>query len=132
MAIDSNSSCEDTFRTCDILVSDFSSMMIEFYPAEKPIIYTHRKDVFNEYAARMAAGVYWVNNEHELSVRRQCELLTIHRSGLYYQPCGEKPENLEIMRIMDEHYLEHPSEGVIRMQDLLLALGFVVNRDLHT
>ena len=68
-----------------------------------------------------------VDTEHELSVRRQCELLTIHRSGLYYKPCGEKPENLEIMRIMDEHYLKHPSEGVIRMQDLLLALGFVVN-----
>ena len=68
-----------------------------------------------------------VDNEHDLSVRRQCELLTIHRSGLFYKPCGEKPENLEIMRIMDEHYLEHPSEGVIRMQDLLLALGFVVN-----
>ncbi len=68
-----------------------------------------------------------VDNEHELSVRRQCELLTIHRSGLYYSPCGEKPENLEIMRIMDEHYLEHPTEGVIRMQDLLFALGFVVN-----
>ena len=28
---------------------------------------------------------------------------------------------------MDEHYLEHPSEGVIRMQDMLFALGFVVN-----
>ena len=68
-----------------------------------------------------------VDNEHELSVRRQCELLMIHRSGLYYKPCGERPENLEIMRIMDEHYLEHPSEGVIRMQDLLFALGFVVN-----
>ena len=68
-----------------------------------------------------------VDNEHVLSVRRQCELLTIHRSGLYYKPCGENPENLEIMRIMDEHYLKHPSEGVIRMQDLLFALGFVVN-----
>jgi putative transposase len=31
------------------------------------------------------------------------------------------------MRIMDEHYLKHPTEGVIRMQDLLLSLGFVVN-----
>jgi putative transposase len=31
------------------------------------------------------------------------------------------------MRIMDEHYLKHPTEGVIRMQDLLFALGFVVN-----
>lgn len=68
-----------------------------------------------------------VDIEHELSVRRQCELMTIHRSGLYYKPCGEKPENLEIMRIMDEHYLDHPTEGVIRMQDLLLGRGFKVN-----
>jgi putative transposase len=68
-----------------------------------------------------------VDAEHELSVRKQCDLLTIHRSGLYYKPRGERPENLEIMRIMDEHYLKHPTEGVIRMQDLLLALGFVVN-----
>ena len=68
-----------------------------------------------------------VDHQDRLSVREQCELLSIHRSGLYYAPQGEKPENLEIMRIMDEHYLKHPSEGVIRMQDLLLALGFVVN-----
>jgi len=69
----------------------------------------------------------FVDTEHKLSVRQQCDLLEIHRSGLYYQPCGEKPENLEIMRIIDEHFIEHPTEGVIRMQDLLLALGFVVN-----
>jgi putative transposase len=31
------------------------------------------------------------------------------------------------MRIMDEHYLSHPSEGVINVQDLLFALGFLVN-----
>ena len=68
-----------------------------------------------------------VDTEHGLSVRQQCDLLEIHRSGLYYKPCDEKPENLEIMRLMDEHYLDHPTEGVIRMQDFLLALGFVVN-----
>jgi len=68
-----------------------------------------------------------VDTEHGLSVRQQCDLLEIHRSSLYYKPLGEKPENLEIMRLMDEHYLEHPTEGVIRMQDFLLALGFVVN-----
>lgn len=68
-----------------------------------------------------------VDTEHKMSVRQQCELLEINRSGLYYKPCGEKPENLEIMRLMDEHYLDHPTEGVIRMQDFLLALGFVVN-----
>lgn len=68
-----------------------------------------------------------IDNQHELSIRRQCDLLTLHRSGLYYKPRGEKPENLEIMRLMDEHYLKHPSEGVIRMQDFLLAMGFIVN-----
>lgn len=68
-----------------------------------------------------------VDNQHGISVRRQSELLSIHRSGLYYAPKGEKPKNLQIMRIMDEHYLKHPTEGVIRMQDMLFALGFVVN-----
>jgi putative transposase len=68
-----------------------------------------------------------VNREHKLSVRSQCCLLGIHRGGLYYHPVKEKEENLQIMRLMDEHYLEHPTEGVLRMQDFLLLLGFVVN-----
>jgi len=69
----------------------------------------------------------FIDNEHVLSKRKQCDILSINRSGLYYSPLGEKQENLEIMRIMDEHYLKHPSEGVIRMQDLLLTLGIVAN-----
>lgn len=68
-----------------------------------------------------------VDKEHELSLRRQCELFEIHRSGLYYKPRGEKPENLEIMRLMDEHYLKHPTEGVLNVQDMLSDRGFVVN-----
>jgi len=68
-----------------------------------------------------------IDNEHSLSVRKQCNLLSVHKSGLYYHPQGEKPENLEIMRLMDEHYLKHPTEGVLRMQDFLLLMGFVVN-----
>lgn len=68
-----------------------------------------------------------VGIKSSLSIRRQCELLSIHRSGLYYKPKGEKPENLELMRLMDEHYLKHPTQGVLRMQDFLFALGFVVN-----
>jgi len=68
-----------------------------------------------------------VDNQHILSVRRQCDLLSINRSGLYYKPKGEKQENLEIMRMMDEHYLVHPTEGVIRMQDFLYTMGFAVN-----
>ena len=68
-----------------------------------------------------------IDPAHKMSVRRQCEVVSVHRSGLYYSPRGEKKENLEIMRLMDEHYLKHPSEGVIRMQDFLFVMGFVVN-----
>jgi len=64
---------------------------------------------------------------HDLSVREQCEILSIHRSGLYYAPRGENEANLKIMRLMDEHYLKHPTEGVLRMQDYLSDLGFIVN-----
>jgi putative transposase len=68
-----------------------------------------------------------VDDQHTLSLRKQCDLFSIHRSGIYYKPIGEKPENLKIMRLMDEHYLKRPTEGVIRMQDFLLVMGFVVN-----
>jgi putative transposase len=69
----------------------------------------------------------FVDKQDALSTRKQCNILAIHRSGLYYKPLGENQENLEIMRIMDEHYLKHPTAGVIRMQDLLLSLSLVVN-----
>ena len=68
-----------------------------------------------------------IDREYELSVRRQCHLLSVPRSNFYYVPKGENPENLELMRIIDEHYLEHPTEGTLRVQDMLLTLGYVVN-----
>ena len=62
-----------------------------------------------------------------LSVRKQCKLLEINRSSVYYKPRGESEENLELMRKMDEHYMKHPTEGVLRIQDHLLTLSLVVN-----
>ena len=50
-----------------------------------------------------------------LSIRRQSEILGLHRSGLYYKPVGESMLNLELMRLIDEHYLEHPYKGARRM-----------------
>lgn len=61
-----------------------------------------------------------------ISERRQCELLGLNRSSLHYEPVGEKPENLEMMRKMDEEFLEHPTKGVEGMVDFLLLLGFMV------
>ena len=43
-----------------------------------------------------------VSNEKSLSRRRQCELLSINRSSLYYKPIGESKENLSMMRLMEE------------------------------
>ena len=63
-----------------------------------------------------------------LSIVKQCELLSISRSGLYYKPVPESEENLAIMRWMDEEYLKTPFYGVERMLVLLICLGYKINR----
>ena len=47
----------------------------------------------------------------EISVRRQCELLGVNRSGLYYEPVGESKENLTLMRLLDEQFTRTPFMG---------------------
>jgi putative transposase len=61
-------------------------------------------------------------------VRRQCELLGLNRSSLYYQPAGETPENLRLMRLIDEEYTAHPFYGSRRMAAWLVSQGEAVNR----
>jgi putative transposase len=68
-----------------------------------------------------------VQKTQPLSVRRQCDLLEVNRGGLYQAQKQENSENMEIMRKMDEHYISHPTAGVIRMQDFLFSLGYLVN-----
>lgn len=55
-----------------------------------------------------------------MSVRRQCELLGINRSSYYYEQKPEKPENIEIMHLMDRHIQEEPTAGVLTMKNMLL------------
>jgi putative transposase len=64
---------------------------------------------------------------HFISVRRQCQLLGLSRSGLYYQPAGESPENLTFMRLLDEQYTRAPFYGVLRMTAWLNQQGYEVN-----
>jgi len=68
-----------------------------------------------------------VKRKETLSIRCQCKLVSVNRGNFYYKPLGETEENLRIMRLMDEHYLKHPTEGVIRMRDFLFTLGIVAN-----
>ena len=51
----------------------------------------------------------------KLSVRRQCMLLSLARSTLYYQPCGESAANLKFMKIIDEQFLKTPWYGSRQM-----------------
>jgi putative transposase len=56
-----------------------------------------------------------VDKAQELSINKQCELLSIHKSGLYYQAKGESEENLELMKMIDQQYTKHPHMGVPSM-----------------
>lgn len=69
----------------------------------------------------------YISDNNELSVRKQCELLDLSRSNVYYQPAGESEENLRIMRLMDEEFIEHPTHGVLQMQDFLFTLSILAN-----
>jgi len=59
--------------------------------------------------------------ENPLSVRRQCELLGLNRSSLYYHPVSVPAEELWLMRQIDELYMMHPYYGSRRMTVVLNA-----------
>lgn len=65
----------------------------------------------------------------QLSIRRQCETLMLHRSTYYYQPAGESPANLELMRRIDELFLELPFLGSRQMRNILRDEGRLVGRE---
>jgi putative transposase len=64
----------------------------------------------------------------QLSVRRQCELLGLSRSSLYYEPAPETAANLRLMRLLDQEYTAHPFLGSRRLTAWLQERGEPVNR----
>lgn len=70
-----------------------------------------------------------IDPDHErLSIRRQCELVSISRASFYRQPAGESPENLELMRLIDEAFMETPWYGSRQMARRLRRQGWCVGR----
>ena len=63
-----------------------------------------------------------------ISIARQCELLSVNRSGFYYRLKGESEYNLTLMRLIDEQYTATPFYGVPRMTVWLQRQGHPVNR----
>ena len=70
-----------------------------------------------------------VDREHpSLFMTRQCALLGVSRSGLYYRSRGTSEEDLVLMQTMDRQYLETPFFGSRRMRVWLERQGMVVGR----
>ena len=63
-----------------------------------------------------------------LSIVRQCELAFISRASFYRQPGNESPENLALMRLIDEAFLEMPWYGARQMARHLRRLGWCIGR----
>ena len=63
-----------------------------------------------------------------LPIVAQCRLLKIARSTLYYRPAPVDPDDLAVMRRMDELYLASPFYGSRRMVAVLRREGLVINR----
>lgn len=62
-----------------------------------------------------------------ISISRQCELIGLPRASYYYEPRPESPENLFLMRLIDEKYTAYPFVGVAKMTGWLREDGYPVN-----
>ena len=65
---------------------------------------------------------------HKISVRRQCQLMALPRSSLYYLLAPESDEDLRLMREIDELYLLYPFFGSRQMMRWLRRQGECINR----
>ena len=68
-----------------------------------------------------------IETHKDISKWRQCELLGLSRSSLYYKPQGLSNYNLELMNLLDEQYTRTPFYGVLKMKEYLQSLGHEVN-----
>jgi putative transposase len=70
-----------------------------------------------------------IDREHRLSVAHQCELLRLARATVYYQPVAIPPEELTLMRRIDELHLRFPWMGSRSLRDQLNRDGIPISRD---
>lgn len=69
-----------------------------------------------------------IDKNADLSVVKQCTLLGLNRSSLYYQAVVPNEAELILMRLIDELHLKLPFAGSRRMVSELKARGYAVNR----
>ena len=67
-------------------------------------------------------------NNTDLSITRQCELLGLNRSSLYYRPVEVDSYSLLLMRLIDEQFTKTPFYGVRRIHAQLIREGHTINK----
>ncbi|MCD9150488.1 IS3-like element ISPpy1 family transposase [Psychrobacter sanguinis] len=65
----------------------------------------------------------------DFSFRKQCELLSINRSSLYYQAKPISELDITLMNLLDQQYTKTPFYGVKRMTAYLRQLGYQVGEN---
>lgn len=69
-----------------------------------------------------------IDREHDLPVSRQAKALGVSRGSVYYKPRPVSPEDLALMRRIDELHLERPFAGSRMLRDFLAREGVEVGR----
>ena len=67
--------------------------------------------------------------DSKYSIREQCRILGINRSGLYYNPVPTSQETLTIMGLLDKEHTRHPFYGVPKMTEFLKRTGYTIGPD---
>ncbi len=70
-----------------------------------------------------------IDKNAKLPITKQCKILSLSRSGVYYKPVPINPKDLELMRQIDEIHLSCPFYGSRNIRDELWARGYDVGRD---
>jgi putative transposase len=70
-----------------------------------------------------------IDKEDSLPVTRQCEILELSRSGIYYNPSPISAKDVELMRQIDEIHLMYPFYGSRNIRNELWGKGYDIGRD---
>ena len=70
-----------------------------------------------------------IDRAHPLTIGRQCQLLRLARSTVYYQPRSVPDTTLALMRRIDELHLRYPFAGVRMLRDLVRREGHVIGQE---
>jgi putative transposase len=69
-----------------------------------------------------------IDKEHQLPITKQCQILQLSRSGVYYTPVLVSDKDRELMRLIDEIHLEEPYLGSRGMKSALRMRGHTAGR----